>query len=80
MTALEIEWPDCQGHGWRMDPFKPDDGHHCPDCHGAGWREMTDAELEAAAEQQAEDAMSEPAPTLNEQYRAAWDQKQELRG
>lgn len=51
----------------------------CPDCCGHGWRPMTDDELDAAAEQQAENAMSEPPMSLDEQHRAAWEQKQELR-
>lgn len=51
----------------------------CPACNGIGWRPMNENELDAAAEQQAEDAMSEPPMSLDEQHRRAWDQKQELR-
>lgn len=70
----EIECPKCDNLGF-MWPFGP----ICSECEGNGWRPMTDDELEAAAERQAEDAMSEPPVTLTEKHRAAWDQKQALR-
>ncbi len=75
----EIECPDCQGHGWRLMPGTLDDAAHCAECHGEGWRPMTESELDAAAEKQAEDAMSEPPVTMDELHRRAWEQKQELR-
>lgn len=79
MSAPEIECPDCCGHGWRLMPGTLDDSGICPGCNGEGWREMTDDELDAAAEGQAEDAMSEPPMSLDEQHTRAWAQKQELR-
>ena len=51
----------------------------CSACDCTGWRPMNEDELDAAAEKQAEDAMSEPPMTLDEQHRRAWEQKQELR-
>jgi len=74
----EIECPECDGEGFirtNQWPFGPT----CAACNGEGWRPMTDDELDAAAERQAEDAASEPPVTLAEQHRAAWEQKQELR-
>ena len=75
----EIECPDCQGHGTRLMPGTLDDSGTCPNCNGTGWRPMTDDELGAAAERQAEDAASEPPVTMDEMHRAAWAQKQGLR-
>ena len=91
--APDIECPTCNGHGEvcgvnpnrrsrfvGMDDLSPDDFTvECPDCCGHGWRPMNDDELADAAEQQAEDAMSEPPMSLDEQHRRAWEQKQELR-
>lgn len=62
----EIECTDCDGHG-------------CVECNYTGWRPMTDDELDAAAERQAEDAASEPPVTMDEMYCAAFAQKMELR-
>lgn len=78
MSHHEIECPQCDGHGTRPLPSGVNVAS-CPDCRGYGWRAMTDDELDAAAERQAEDAMSEPPITMAEQHRAAWDQKQALR-
>jgi len=75
----EIECPDCNGHGTRLVPGALDDADTCPDCGGHGWRPMTGDELADAAERQAEDAASEPPITMDEQHRAAFAQKQELR-
>ena len=79
MDRPEIECPACDGHGTRLVPGKLDDADTCTDCDGKGWRPMTDDELAAAAERQAEDAASEPPVAMGEQHRAAWAQKQELR-
>jgi len=87
----EIECPACNGEGEIEAPFQnqctsivaecpPDPVMvDCEDCDGKGWRPMTDDELDAAAERQAEDATSEPPLSLDEQHRAAWAQKMELR-
>lgn len=74
----EIECPDCEGWGFLKAGSLPC-GPICNCCKGKGWRPMTDDELDAAAEKQAEADLSEPPVTLAEQHRAAWDQKQELR-
>lgn len=74
MIQHEIECPKCDNLGF-MWPFGP----ICSECAGEGWRAMTGDELDAAAERQAEDTMSEPPITMAEQHRAAWEQKQELR-
>ena len=77
----EIECPQCGGDGSLVTITE--DGVHevadCRACAGEGWRPMTDDEIEAAAERQAEEAASEPPVTMAEQHRAAWDQKQALR-
>lgn len=87
----EIECTRCNGEGEWEHPHlsnHPSITAECPpdpvmveceDCGGTGWRQMTDDELVAAAERQAEDAASEPPVTMAEQHRAAWDQKQALR-
>ena len=87
----EIECPACNGEGEVEHPYLPNHPGpqdecppdpvmvDCEGCDGKGWRPMTDDELDAAAERQAEDTMSEPPVTLAEQHRAAWQQKQDLR-
>lgn len=88
----EIECPTCNGEGETEAVFQnscdsivaesPSDPvmDECEDCAGKGWRPMTDDELADAAERQAEDAASgEPPVSLDEQHRAAWALKQELR-
>ncbi len=66
----EIECPTCDGHG-------PAD---CVRCHGVGWCAPNQDELDAMAENQAEDRSSgEPPVTMQEQYEAARRQKQGLR-
>lgn len=62
----EIECLTCEGDG-------------CLDCNDTGYRTMTEDELDAAAERQAEDAASEPPVTMDEMHRAAFAQKQEFR-
>lgn len=91
MTPHEIECPQCGGEGeWEHPHLSTPPGItaecppdpvmvECEDCNGTGWRAMTSDELDAAAERQADDAMSEPPITMAEQHRAAWEQKQELR-
>ena len=74
----DVECPTCDGWG-NVERNSRHDSTDCPACNGTGWRPMTSDELDAAAERQAEDAMSEPPMSLNEQHRAAWEQKQELR-
>lgn len=54
----EIECPTCEGDG-------------CLDCNDTGYRTMTEDELDAAAERQAEDAASEPPVTMGEATGAA---------
>lgn len=80
----DIECPACNGNGWlprrwgfnsRVQLTEED----CPECLGHGYRPMTQDEIDDAAEQQAERDMSEPPVTMDEQHRAAWAQKQELR-
>jgi len=61
-----------------------DDQDPCITCQGTGWRAMTpDEEADAAErayERQMEDYYGGSSPvTLDEQHRAAWKQKQELR-
>lgn len=75
----EIECPDCDGHGFIRSPGRASGERECPACNGEGWRPMMDDELDAAAERQAEDSMSEPPMSLDEQHARAWAQKQELR-
>jgi len=73
----EIECRECNGEGFVRTngwPFGPT----CTACEGEGWRPMNDDELADAAERQAEDAAGEPPITMDEQHRAAWQQKQEL--
>jgi hypothetical protein len=71
------------GNGW-IEQRNPRLGsgvyqEDCPDCLGNGWRPMTEDEIDAAAEQRAEDDMSDPPMSMDEMHRAAWAQKQELR-
>ncbi len=73
----EIECPDCWGNGVKVLVGKLSD-ETCPACDGQGWRPMTDDELDAAAEKQAEDRMSEPPMSLDEQHRRDWEKHQEL--
>ena len=79
----EIECPDCDGEGWTLKRnLSLGPGlyeHDCEACKGHGWRSMTDDELDAAAERQAEDAMSEPPVTMQEDYERAQRQRRELR-
>lgn len=89
----DIECPTCNGTGEvcgvnpnrrsrfvGMDDLSPDDFTiECSACAGHGWRPMDEDELEIAAEKQAEDRSSEPRASLDEQYAAAWAQKQALR-
>lgn len=75
----EIECTKCDNLGF-MWPFGPT----CSACNGKGWRPMTPDEeadaAEAAYERQMEDYYGCSSPvTLDEQHRAAWKQKQELR-
>lgn len=81
--APDIECKRCDGNGWievrRHGILRGLHQEDCPDCLGHGWRPMTDDELADAAERQAEDDASEPPVTMDEQHRAAWAQKQELR-
>jgi len=72
----EIECPECGGTGTIMPARECFD---CDACDGVGWREMTSDEEAEYAERQAEDAAGEPPITLDEQHRAAFAQKQELR-
>jgi hypothetical protein len=59
------------------------DGQDCIHCNGSGecdCRDCNDAHDEAAYERQCEDFHGGSGPlTLDEQHRAAWQQKQELR-
>ena len=89
----EIECPTCNGEGEVEHPHLvgryPSIVDECPpdplmidceDCGGTSYRLMTDDELADAAERQAEDAANgEPPVSLDEQHRAAWAQKQDLR-
>lgn len=80
----DVECPRCNGNGWlpRRWGFNSRvqlTEENCPDCCGHGWRPMTQDEIDDAAEQQADDSMSEPPMSMDEQHRAAWAQKQELR-
>lgn len=79
----EIECPECEGSGWvgKRLPRLGGGVHEvtCEHCNGHGWREMTEDEIDAASEKQAEDVMSEPPMSLDEQHARAWQQKQELR-
>lgn len=72
----EIECPKCDNLGF-MWPFGP----ICSECAGEGWRPMTPEEEAEAAERQAEERAENgwAYPTLDEQHRAAWEEKQELR-
>lgn len=92
--GIEIECPDCSGHGAVLDPslrgFRDDPLYttpppdpawiNCSACEGEGWRNATDDELADMAEAQAEDAASGESPvTMQEQYIDAWTMKQALR-
>ena len=63
------------------DDLSPDDFTvECPVCLGHGERPMTQDELDEAAEAAWERAQEgEPPISAQEQYEAAWKQKQELR-
>ena len=78
-SAPEIECRQCQGFGFTMPAERMGETADCAACDGEGWRPMTADELDAEAERQAEDAMSEPPVTMAEQHRAAWQQKKDLR-
>ena len=84
----EIECPECEGEGWvgKRLPRLGGGVHevNCEHCNGKGWRSMTPDEesdaAETAYERQMEDYYGGSSPvTLDEQHRAAWKQKQELR-
>lgn len=93
MAPQKIECPACNGEGevealgvvqyvsvvaeCPPDPVMDE----CEDCQGEGWREMTAEEEAEAAERQWEERQENAwaYPTLDEQHRAAWDQKQDLR-
>lgn len=89
----DVECEACNGHGEvcgvnpnrrsrfvGQDDLSPDDFTvECAACCGTGFRPMTQDELDAAAERQAEETMSEPPMTMAEQHRAAFAQKQESR-
>lgn len=89
----ERECPNCEGTGEVEAPFQnqcispvaecpPDPVMvDCEECQGEGWRALTDEECAEAAERQAEERAEAgwAYPTLAEQHRAAWIQKQELR-
>ena len=91
--SQEIECPACNGEGEVEAMFQnqcisivaecpPDPVMvECEECHGEGWRPMTDEEEAEAAERQAEERAEAgwQYPTLAEQHRAAWQQKQDLR-
>lgn len=82
--AHEIECRECDGYGFtiKRNPNPLMRGLHeitCEACNGHGWRAMTDDEQADAAEEQFRELMAEPPVSLDEQHRAAWDQKQELR-
>lgn len=79
MSAPEIECPDCEGWGFFLSPACASGERECPACEGEGWRAMTPDELDAAAERQAEDAMSEPPVSLDWQHARAWAQKMEMK-
>ena len=92
--APDIECPRCNGHGEVCgvnpnrrsrfvghDDLSPDDFTvECSECCGTGWRPMTQDEIDDAAEDAFSDMCEgEPPVSLDEQHRAAWKQKQELR-
>ncbi|KEZ17204.1 hypothetical protein CP98_03703 [Sphingobium yanoikuyae] len=80
MDRPEIDCPDCDGYGVRMEPFKLDDASDCPSCNGEGRRPMTDDELADAAEAQHE-AMceGEPPMSMDEMHQRAHREKMESR-
>jgi hypothetical protein len=89
----EIECPECNGEGIVERPVMPESGIRsdteycrveCDACDGDGWREMTDDELSDAVEAQEQRRYEDfhdggGQPSLDEQRRAAWAQKQELK-
>lgn len=73
----EIECSECGGTGTVMPARELFD---CEACDGVGWREMTpDEEADYAEQQEQERIHGEPPISLDEQHRAAWQQKQGLR-
>lgn len=57
-----------------------DEDQECEFCRGQGYRAMTQDEIDDAAEDAFSDMCEgEPPVSLDEQHRAAWKQKQELR-
>ncbi|MGV1682880.1 hypothetical protein [Sphingopyxis sp. NJF-3] len=81
----EIECTACNGNGWlprrwafnsRVQLTEED----CPHCNATGYRPMTQDEIDdAAADAFSDMCEGEPPVTMQEQYEAAWRQKQELR-
>lgn len=83
-NSPSVECDRCDGHGWvQVRRFGILSGVHeedCPICCGHGWRPMTEDEISDAAEAAEQDAIhGEPPVTMDEQHRAAWAEKQELR-
>ena len=82
--APDVECTDCDGNGFTMKR-QPRLGPgiyevECETCCGHGWRPMTQDEIDdAAAGAFSELCEGEPPITMDEQHRAAWEQKQELR-
>ena len=83
--APSVECDHCAGHGWvmarRFGTLSAPDQEDCPICCGEGWRPMTPEEEAEAAERQWEERQENAwaYPTLDEQHRAAWELKRELR-
>jgi DnaJ-class molecular chaperone len=82
--APDTECKRCDGNGWievrRHGILRGLHQEDCPDCLGHGWRPMTQDELDDAAFDAFSDmCQGEPPVSLDEQHRAAWLQKQELR-
>ncbi len=75
----EIECPACDGYGFIPPQARMGSTEDCDECEGSGFRPMTQDEINDTAEAAYERDLSEPPVSLDEQHRAAWDEKRRLR-
>lgn len=80
MMTTEIECHDCDGWGFIPPVKRMGETLDCEHCNGTGWREETDEEAaDRSADAYSDMCEGEPPLSMQEQYEAAWRQKQELR-